>query len=136
MFCREQAARYQKEAETFEQLGVNVMAVGNGTAPMAKDFVEKFDIRYPVYTDPQRQAFSAAGMKRKLGFKFKTLGNAARALSRGHMQGGVKGDPMQQGGIVLVSTDGEILYQFAEDGPGEHLPVEDVVASVAAALAA
>lgn len=132
MFCREQAARFQDRLSAFEALGVKVVGVGNGTAPMASDFIAQFAITYDVYTDPSREVFRLAGMRHKLGLGLRSLGRAARAMARGNMQGKTQGDPFQQGGILAVDPDGAVWFEHADEAAGAHVDVDVVLAAARA----
>lgn len=132
MFCREQAARFQQRLGKFEAAGAKVYGIGNGTAPMAADFVSQFGITYDVFTDPSRQVFKLAGMRHKLGIGPMAVVRAARALARGNIQGKTLGDPFQQGGIMVVSPSGEVWFEHADEAVGAHADADDVLAAVQA----
>ena len=128
MFCREQAAHYQAKQSDFDAAGVDLAAVGNGTAAMAEEFVQQFGVTFPVFTDPGRRAYDALGMHYRMGMSLGTFKNAFRALKGGHLQGLTKGHAMQQGGVTIVDTEGEIRFNHREGGPGDHLDIDDVLA--------
>ncbi len=136
MFCREQAARFAAEHDAFRQLGAHLVAIGNGTAAMARDFVAQFGLDLPVYTDPGRGSFRAAGLKRNFGLGFRTIGRALRARRGGHRQGKVLGDPWQQGGVLAIGQDGRLLYRHVDSGAGDSAEPGTVLAELRAALAA
>jgi hypothetical protein len=102
--------------------------VGNGQVEWAKSFASDFGIHFELYTDPTRESFRRAGLKRTLGFRPKTISAAARAMRAGHWQGRTRGDPLQQGGVVVVSRDGQVLFQHVDSGPGEQVTPENVLA--------
>ena len=54
MFCREQAARIASITPEIIALGGLVYAIGNGSKLMAEDFAERFQIPFPLLTDPKR----------------------------------------------------------------------------------
>ena len=130
MFCREQAARFNERLTEFEALGAQVIAIGNGTAPMASDFVERFGVDFAVYTDPRRETYEAAGLIRKLRITTTGLKAAYRALKGGHLQGRTRGDPMQQGGVLVLDADGSQLLFHVDSEAGDHAHVDDVVGAV------
>ena len=109
--------------------------VGNGTAAMAADFRQQFEITLPLYTDPSRRAFAEAGMKSKFGIGLRSFGHLWRAWRAGYRQGGVQGAPFQQGGLLLVDRQGRERFRFVDEGAGEHLGPEEALARVEAALA-
>jgi hypothetical protein len=131
MFCREQVARFDGQLDAIRAQGAEVHAIGNGTAAMAEDFVAQFGVRFPVYTDPSREAFRRAGLVRRFGIGVKSLGLARRALSAGHRQGRTQGDPWQQGGVLVVAPSGEVLWRHADSGVGDHGDPADALRALA-----
>jgi hypothetical protein len=130
MFCRELAAQVRGVTDRIEQKGARVVFIGNGTPAMAGMFKEDFDVRSPLYTDPTLKVYQAADLKRGFGSILRTIKNAPRALAGGHFQGRTKGDPLQQGGVLVVDTKGEIRYRFASNEAGDHPNLEDVIAKL------
>lgn len=131
MFCREQAARFNEKLGDFKARGVQIVAIGNGTAPMARDFVDNFKVQFDVYTDPSRLTYAAAGMHHRIGLGAKTLRGAWRALRSGHLQGRTKGDPWQQGGVLALDGDAHVLFSHVDEAAGDNAPVDTVLAAYA-----
>lgn len=127
MFCREQVARFAQRHEAFQAAGAGLFAIGNGTPLMAADFVETFSVPFPVFTDPGRSSYKLAGLKRSFGLGIASVGRARRAMADGHRQGRTQGDPWQQGGVLIVSTEGHIRWRHVDSGAGDHCAVEDVL---------
>jgi len=131
MFCREQVAGFRSRANELERAGVKLVFIGNGTATMAKDFQDFMELGdVPVWTDPKRQTYRHLGFKR--GW-LSVLDGAAlkyslRALANGFRQGRTQGDPIQQGGVLVVKRGGEVVYGYASAVAGDHPPIDDVVA--------
>ena len=99
---------------------------------MACEFAEQFDLDMPLYTDPSRQTYALAGFKRSaLFFGPRTLKRSRRAKAAGFRQRKVAGDPWQQGGEVIISPSGEMIYSRASSGPGDHAPPADLLAALA-----
>ncbi len=120
----------QHRAE-FEEAGATLVAVGNGSALMARDFQERFEVKIPLYTDPSRRSYELAGLKRSaLFFGLQTMKRGRRAKAAGFRQGRVAGDPWQQGGDVIISPEGEMLYARASEGPGDHAPIDELLAAL------
>lgn len=130
MFCREQAARFNSRLTEIEGLGAKVIAIGNGNALMARDFVEKFDVRFEVYTDPSRRSYELAGLVRGLGISGKSVRAAWRALKGGHVQGRTQGDPWQQGGVIVIGRDGQAVFTHADATAGDHVEIDEVVTAL------
>lgn len=120
MFCREQAARVAEKQAEFEALGAQVAAIGNGTPAMARDFAEQFAIDFPLFTDPSRESFRVAGMRRAFGIGVGSIALARRAMAAGHRQGRTAGDPWQQGGLLLVDRAQGVLWSHADTAAGTH----------------
>ena len=53
-----------------------------------------------------------------------------RALRRGFRQGKTQGDPWQQGGVVVLSRDGQVLFRQVDKTGGDPLDLDGVVAAV------
>jgi hypothetical protein len=115
--------------QELESLGASLCAIGNGNALMARDFVEQFSVEFPVYTDPSRQTYQWLEFKRPyVALDLGVFKRGRRAGKAGFRQGAVAGDVFQQGGEIIVSPDGALLYSRASSGPGDHAPVEELLA--------
>ena len=101
---------------------------------MAQDFVEQFDIPYPVYTDAKRVTYKAMNFKRSTGLKLSSVRLAARAVGRGNVQGATTGDIWQQGGEALFDTDGTVLWAHSAKMAGTHTPIPQLLKTVMSAL--
>ena len=120
MFCREQAAQLTKIYSTLKEMGVDMVAIGNGTSLMAQDFVEQFNIPFPIYTDSSRHTYQLMNMNYGLGIGLKTI-RAGFGLSRkGTRQGKTQGDVWQQGGEALFARGGKLLWSHANKNADEH----------------
>lgn len=100
---------------------------------MAKDFVRQFNVRFPVFTDPERSSYRLAGLKRSVGLSLRTLKRASRAIASGNLQGKVAGDPWQQGGVLIVDPDSTVVWRHVNDGAGDHADISDILGQLAAA---
>lgn len=94
---------------------------------MAKDFVDQFGISFPVYTDPSREVFRLAGMRRTFGIGIKTFGRGLRAMKGGFRQGRTQGDAWQQGGVLGVSAGGAVWFEHIDGSAGDHADVGAVL---------
>ena len=131
MFCREQAARFNEHLAPFTTLGAQVIAIGNGSALMAQDFVDKFSLNFDVFTDPSRKTYAAAGMHRRLGLDLSVFRSTVRALRSGHIQGRTQGDPWQQGGVLALDDEARVLFHHVDNAAGDSAPVPAVLAALA-----
>jgi hypothetical protein len=98
---------------------------------MAKNFAEhlKFPESVAMLTDPARESYKAAGLRRSVWrtFSLKALGYFRAARKKGFKQGRVQGDAFQQGGSLVVDKGGRILYRFVSDAPGHHASPETLL---------
>lgn len=111
--------------------GGEVALIGNGTPSMAKGFSQLVGLgsELPVLTDSSGKAHRLAGMRRSILLTLGPLAwlNFARTLLRGFRQGGIQGDPYQQGGALVVRPDGSVAYRFRSLAPGNHAPVSEIL---------
>lgn len=125
----------EKNAE-IEARGARLFAIGNGTALMARDFAEAFDVKFPLFTDPSRASYLAAGMRTQRFLRLEglgaTLSHGVRSLRRGFRQGRTQGDPFQNGGVLVVEPSGRILFSQAEAAAGDLADPDAVVAGLPA----
>lgn len=131
MFCREQVAGFRSRADELKRAGVKLIFVGSGTPAMAKDFQAFMEIpQLPVWTDPKRQTYAHLGFKRGWLSVLdpKVMAFALRTMKAGFRQGRTQGDPVQQGGVLVVKRGGQVVYGYASAAAGDHPPVDEVVA--------
>jgi hypothetical protein len=130
--CSELIAELEPHLLQLHQWGLRTILVGNGAERYIEGFVQRYklgDKHVEIYTDPSLRAFDAAGLKRSLYAAVGPKGawSAIRAFGRGHRQSSIEGNGAQQGGVMLVSPTGEILYQYANQHLGDHAPITDIV---------
>ena len=94
---------------------------------MAQDFVEAFSVPFPVFTDPEREAYRLSGLRRGVGLGLKTMGRARRAAKSGQRQGALAGDPWQQGGVLILTPEPRLAWHFVSSGAGDHARVEEIL---------
>lgn len=134
MFCREQVARFGAHHDEIASLGARMFAIGNGTPAMAQGFLRQFPLPFPVFTDPSRQVYALAGMKRSFGLGLRTLSAGMQAMKEGHRQGRTQGDPWQQGGALIVVPPGEIVFEHVDRFAGDHVEPAVVVEALKAVV--
>ena len=109
--------------------------IGNGAPSFARAFREDLEITTPLYTDPSLATHRLLGFRRGVRETLLSLavyGAAVRALRRGFRQGWTRGDAWQLGGVLVVRPDGTMAYRHASAAAGDHPPVADVLAALAA----
>lgn len=117
-----------------ENRGARLVIIGSGLPMHAQGFADKYALKDTVFTDPERSLYQAFGMTRSVG---KTLGLGAlkgglRAFKEGFRQSGTQGDPWQQGGTLVISPQGVLVYEYLSKEAGDHAPVAQVLAALKA----
>lgn len=132
MFCREQAARLGQRKDEIEAAGAQLIAIGNGQAHWAEAFIEDEDIDFPVYVDPGRRAYADFGMKRSLMGVLgpKSVKHGVRAMKNGHYQTQTRGDAFQNGGVIVLDANGDIVYEHIEAEAGDLADLDEVIAAL------
>jgi peroxiredoxin len=139
VFCREHAVQLHRDRQKFEDAGVRLVLIGQGTPKLAADFRKRFKIDLPVLTDDRRVSYKAGGMKKAtvgelLGPSVVVKG-IARAAKSGLVQGKTQGHPAQLGGVLVVKPDGTIPYQHLAKDASDTPPNEEVLAAAREAAA-
>jgi len=112
--------------------GAELHVIGNGAPMFIEGFRETTGYHGPVYTDPSLEVYKAAELERgfwktvNLGAAIDTVGSAFR----GFKQGKTQGDKTQQGGVVVVATDGRVLYHHISKHPGDNAKPQAIVAAL------
>lgn len=132
MFCREQAARLGQRLDEIEDAGAQLIAIGSGHARWARDFIEEQGVEFPVFVDPGVRSYEHFGMKRGLRevVTLKSVRHAGRALSAGHRQSPIRGDGLQNGGVVVTNANGDVVYKHVEQETGDLADLDEVIAAI------
>jgi hypothetical protein len=116
--------------------GAALAVIGSGWPAMAKAFAERNQLpkELSILSDPARDAYRLAGMKRTIlgTFSPRALLNHLRARRKGFSQGRKAGDLWQQGGALAIATDGTVLFRHVERAPGDHVAPERLLRAVSA----
>jgi hypothetical protein len=118
--------------DDIEARGAQLIAIGNGHAHWARAFIEEEGVDFPVYVDPSRESYDVFGMKRGVfeGMNLRTLGHGRRARRAGFRQTAVRGDPTQNGGVVVFDENGDVVYAHVEAETGDLANLDDVIAAL------
>jgi peroxiredoxin len=122
LFCREQVQQLRPLVGDIRQRGAELAVVGNGSVEDAREFARELALDFPLFTDPRRLSYQAAGLRRGLASTLgpSVFGNAWRALREGHRQRHTQGDPWQQGGAFVIAPDHRLLYLQRSETGGDH----------------
>lgn len=110
-FCREHARELNQKRDAFRAAGVEIVMIGTGAAADAAAFRRELDLRDPVYTDPDGDAYRAFGLAeaplRSL-LDPRVLAGGARAATKGFLPRKPRGRAMQLQGQFLIDRSGTI----------------------------
>lgn len=115
-----------------EKRGARVVVVGNGQPEHARMFAEDEQIPFTLWVDPEMKAYRAAGLRRGVGavFSRRSLKHAARAMGAGFRQTQTRGDPWQNGGVFVITTDGRTLFEQISREAGDHAELSEILAAL------
>jgi hypothetical protein len=117
-----------------EARGARLLFVGSGTPAMAAAFQAERCPGADVGVDPSLAAYRAFSLRRGLGatFSLRSVGSALGAFSKGHRQGAVEGDALQQGGAFVIGPEGEVLFAHVNQRAGDQVRPEALLAALPA----
>lgn len=121
--------------DEIEKLGAGLIVIGSGRPDQAREFRKELSLETPVYADPHMKAYRAAGLRRDVRSTInpKTLIHGVRALRNGFRQSKVKGDPWQQGGVLVIKPENKILFEYASQNAGDHPKVQSILEALGGA---
>ena len=124
-----------RDIESIRAAGGELYVIGNGSPSFIEGFRETTKYDGPIYTDPSLAVFTAAQLKRGV---MKTLnplalGKTIGAFARGHRQGSTKGDPWQQGGVLVIAPTGAVKWHHASERPGDNASAREIADALKAA---
>jgi AhpC/TSA antioxidant enzyme len=129
--CRHHAVQLHRARERFEEAGVSLVLIGQGSPRQAARFRERWEIELPVLADRKRESYRAAGAKvatmgELLGPASVRKGAAKTLGSRGRIrQGRMIGHPAQLGGALMIDPDGAVSWShMSEDASDNASPDE------------
>jgi hypothetical protein len=141
VFCREHAVQLHRDREEFEDAGVSLVVIGQGTPKHAEHFMDSYDLEgMTLLVDPERKTYKAAGTKKatvdELFGPTVVAKGIVRGLRGGLTQGRTVGHPAQLGGVLVVDTDGRVAYAHLADDASDNPPNSEVLEAARAASGA
>ncbi|WOO41691.1 peroxiredoxin-like family protein [Rubellicoccus peritrichatus] len=129
--CSEHITAWKPRFAEFERLGICIALIGNGTVEHLKGFVDRYGLaEEPVQTltDPTLELHRMLSLKHSIASTISpwSIKNALRAFGHGHWQKTVEGDPMQQGGLLIVDSEKRVQLIHREKAVGDFMDVSDV----------
>jgi len=110
-------------------MNVRIVVIGNGFPNFIEGFRNDTGYTGDLFTDPSLKSYQLLDFKKSVKslFGFKTIKTALHALSTGYLQKGIQGDALQQGGVVVVDSDGMPVYFYANSEAGDHAPLDEII---------
>lgn len=119
-------------APSYRAVGAEVVLIGNGKPEWGRWFRDETRIEIPLYCDPRKATYEAVGMTRgwfKV-FSPRAALSAIRALRAGHRQASVKGDALQNGGVVILDKAGTVVWRFVQQSSGDLSNGDEVLRNI------
>ena len=115
--------------------GAELVGVGPGKLHHLQWFIEDQKPDFPIFTDPTGRVYELAEMEHGVWSSITPRGALAfaRAFAAGYRQEGVRGDPNQQGGILIVRPGGEVAWAHVSRHAGDFPAPDEVLAGLAQA---
>ena len=104
--------------------------VGMGCTAQTQEFIQRFEVDFPMISDPDRHLYREFAIERMspLGFFSPSMMlRGIAAMAQGHTMGLPEGDVRQLPGVVIIDREGYIQYRYESDGPADHPSAEELV---------
>jgi peroxiredoxin len=126
-------AQLRRNRVRFEKAGANLLLVGMGTPGECSDFKNKFDVPFPMVSDPEKKLYQAFELKQMPPWKALSPALALKGISavaRGHGLGIPVGDVRQLPGVFVIDRKGSVAFSWPADDPSGHPSVEEILSAV------
>ncbi len=127
--CTAQVEEFKPEVRKLREANVHFAIIGSGAPNFVHGFKERMEIDVPVYSDEKRVSYEALKMRRGL----KTMVDPRQIKNIlwpfKYRQRKIMGDPLQQGGVLVIRPDGTITYKYISEYNGDHPAPHEVVAA-------
>jgi peroxiredoxin len=116
-------AQLRLKKQHFDQADAQVILVGMGSPEESAAFEMKFNIPFPLISDPKRKLYHAFGLKKVSALELLSPFVAVKgilAITKGHTVGIPIGDVRQLPGVFIINTVGRIVYSYFASDPSDH----------------
>jgi peroxiredoxin len=122
LFCRQHIAGLTPFLDRIRARGAELVVIGHGSIEEARAFRDEEKLTVPLLTDPSRQSYCALQMRRGLASVLSpaALARGVNAWRAGFRQSRVAGDPLQQGGVVVIAPGGVERFRYISQDAGDH----------------
>jgi hypothetical protein len=121
-----------------EELGLQPSCVTFAIPELLVLFERELDLGYPVYGDPDRNAYAAFGFGRgsvgRVWLHPRVWARYAKLIARGERFRAAEQDTLQLGGDVIAS-DGVVRWVYRSRGPDDRPSIEQLRRAAAAPAA-
>jgi peroxiredoxin len=130
--CRQHIIEINRDIDKIHAAGGELHVIGNGSPSFIEGYRDETRWSGPIYTDPSLAVYKAAELKRGVTTVLdpRALAPTLKAFLRGGRQGRTQGDQWQQGGSLVIGTDGTVLWHHVSDRPGDNAPASEIVAAL------
>ena len=114
--------------------GVRTVLIGNGTPEEARDYQEQLGGGCELLVHPQLVGYKAMELKRSLLAVLNpaSLLNAFRLQRLGFRSGPQQGDPLQLGGVFVITPGQRVAWSYRSTAPDDFPRIDDLVAAARA----
>ena len=107
---------------SIQAAGAELVVIGNGTPAEAAALALRMDLPFAIFTDPERGAFRAVGLRSSLAASFspRVIWNGLRAIRSGFRPKRMQGSALQQGGVLVVRAGGEQVDLYVSKAGGDY----------------
>jgi hypothetical protein len=125
-------ARIAERETEIQALGASVAVIGCGKPRYIEAFRETVGTSVPIFTDSGLETFDALEFRRGMGslLSWTMIKRGVEAFREGHRQVGTQGEPLQLGGVLVVTPSSDVAYRYASDFAGDHPDLEDVIGAI------
>ncbi|OWF43096.1 Prostamide/prostaglandin F synthase [Mizuhopecten yessoensis] len=116
---------------------INVRLIGVGLEELGlDDFLKGEFFTGDLFLDVKKQCYKDLGFRRLNFFSLfpaimaKVSRDAMDKAKKEKIDGNLKGDGMQNGGILIVETGGKLLLSFKQENPADHLENREILKAV------
>lgn len=121
-----------RDTDKIHAAGAELYVIGNGSPSFIEGFREETKYTGAVYVDPSLEVYKAAELKRGIAKTFNplALGKTIKAFAAGNRQGRTQGDAWQQGGTLVIDTDGTVVWHHISEHSGDQATGEAILAAL------
>lgn len=124
--CKKQAVEWRDWSSELQAITkLSIALIGNGPVSHAIDFKDEVKWNATLFTDPSRTTYSVLEFRKDQAalFNLPSLSKAIKSFAAGNSQTWTRipTDPFQQGGALLVNSNGVVSFFHADQFSGDHV---------------